>query len=322
MTNLFVAGTVHAQTFSVDYSKPKSQLRNPIAPYTAREVDEPFFGNSPRVEELVKDGKMMLSLDDAIALALENNLDLAIARYNLQIADTDILATKAGAYARGVATGLIAGTPGGSTAGLGTGASGGGAGGTSGGAGGAGTGASGLVSSTLGVGSPIQSYDPILQASLNIEHATYPLSNTVTSGVSNLSQNTGTANFLFSQAFSTGTSFSMELDSNRQTTNNVFTTLTPQLNTFMRVTIQQNLLQGFGYGPNRRFIRIAKNNRAISDVSFRNQVIATVNQIQYIYWDLVNATEDVKVKQRALALAQKTLDDDRKQVELESMAPV
>ena len=89
-----------------------------------------------------------------------------------------------------------------------------------------------------------------------------------------------------------------------------------------RAAISQPLLQGFGFLPNTRFIRIAENNREISDVAFRLQVITTVNQIQNIYWDLVNAYEDVKVKERSLALADKTLSDNKKQVEIGTLAPI
>ena len=122
--------------------------------------------NSPRIDQLIKNGKLMLSLDDAITLALENNLDLAIARYNLDIADTDILRTKSGAAARGVATGIVSGTPGGGVNGFGTGASGASAGGTSSAAGGAGTGTGGLVTSTTGVGPTVPSFDPFLSGTL------------------------------------------------------------------------------------------------------------------------------------------------------------
>ncbi len=317
------AACLHAQSLpAVDYSKPRSQLPNFFAPYTPVVVAEPYFGNTPRIDELVKDGKLMLSLDDAIALTLENNLDLAIARYNLQIANADILRTRAGGSAQGVATGLLSGTPGGGVGGIGAGAVGAGAGGTTGGAGGAGTGASGLVQSTLGAGTSVPSFDPEITGQMSIEHFAAPLSNLSTTGVSNYRQNTATANFGYSQAFGTGTSLSVLLQSDRQTTNSIFTTLSPQINTYMRMTLTQHLLQGFGPGPNRRFIHIAQNNREISDVAFRNQVIATVTQIQNIYWDLVRATEDVKVKQSTLALAQKTLEDDRKQVQLESIAPI
>jgi outer membrane protein TolC len=96
----------------------------------------------------------------------------------------------------------------------------------------------------------------------------------------------------------------------------------PALNSSFRATVHQRLLSGFGLGPNLRFIRIAKNNREISDIAFRDQVIATVTQIQNIYWDLVNAAEDLKVHERSVALAQKTLEDNRKQMELQAIAPI
>lgn len=305
-----------------DYSKPRSHFPLVVAPYIGRNVPEPVFANTPRIEQLMREGTLYLSMNDAIALALENNLDLAIARYNLAIADTDILRTNAGGSVRGVATGLVQGTPGGGVGGFGTGASGAGAGGTSSGAGGAGTGAGGLVSSTLGAGTAVDSFDPILSANLNINHATFPLANTVTTGTSNFQQNTGTANFSYFQGFSTGTAMTVGFQNQRQATNNQFTTLIPELTSGFRLTLRQHLLAGFGTGPNRRFIRIARNNREISDIGFRNQVTTTVSQIQNIYWDLVNAYEDMKVKERSLALANKTLSDNKKQVEIGTLAPI
>src|SRR5262249_14277343 len=311
-----LAAPLHAQVQFKDYAKPASHFPFLVSPYLHREVPAPSLSNTPRIDNLLHDGKIMLSLNDAIALALENNLDLAIARYNLSIADTDLLRTEAGGSVRGVATGLVQGTPGGGIGGFGSGAPGAGAGGTSGGAGGAGSGDAGIVQSTLGVGTNVDSYDPVLSAGLNIEHAAFPLANSVTTGVSSLQQNTGTANFGYFQAFSTGTSMSVSFDNARQTSNSRFTTLVPLLNSSFRVNLRQHLLSGFGTGPNRRFIRIARNNREISDVAFRNQVIATVTQIQNIYWDLVNAYEDFHVKQRALELANRTLENNRKQVQL------
>src|SRR5438309_1365086 len=311
-----------AQSFQSSV-KPAAHFPNPIGPYLARQVPEPGFGNTPRLEMLVKDGKLMLSLSDAVTLTLENNLDLAIARYNLVIADTDVLRAKSGAEVRGVATGLVQGTPGGGIGGFGTGASGAGAGGTTGGAGGAGTGASGLVQSTLGVGAPVQSYDPSLNANLRVEHGTFPLSSNVLSGaVPFLQQNLGTANFNYQQAFRSGTSMTVEFDNTRGTDNTLTSTLVPQIQSGFRLSLRQRILSGFGLGPNTRFIQIARNNREISDVSFRNQVIATVSQIQNIYWDLVNAYEDVKVKQRSVTLAQKTLSDNQKQVQIGTLAPI
>jgi len=316
------AGLAPAQQL-IDYSKPQSHLPNVIAPYTPRLVPEPVFANTPRIDQLVKDGQIMLSLNDAIALVLENNLDIAIARYNLSIADTDVLRAKAGSNVRGVATGLVQGTPGGGVGGFGTGAQGAGAGGTTGGAGGAGTGGGGLVQSTLAsVGPAVPSFDPFLSSTLSIEHATFPLSNTVTTGVPEFRQNTGTANFSYNQGWSTGTLMTVDFSNSRQTTNSLRTTLVPQVNSGFRATLRQHLFQGFGMASNLRFIRIARNNREISDVSFRLQVITTVSQIQNIYWDLVNAYQDLKVKERSVALAQKTLSDNRKQVEIGTLAPI
>ncbi len=314
-------GSASAQELK-DYTKPASHFPFVFAPYLPHRVPEPSLANTPRLESLLKDGKLMLSLSDAITLALENNLDLAIARYNLEIADTDILRTKAGAAVRGVATGLVQGTPGGGIGGFGTGASGAGAGGTSGGAGGAGTGASGLVQSTLGAGAQVDSYDPTLNASLGINHLAIPQSNVVLTGVAAFQQNLGQANFNYAQAFPTGTKMTVEFDNSRSTSNSIFDTLRPQLQSSFRLTLRQRLLSGFGTGPNMRFIRIARNNKEISDIAFRNQVIATVSQIQNIYWDLVNAYEDVRVKERSLALADKTLSDNEAQVKLGSLAPI
>ena len=305
-----------------DYGKPAGYFPNLVAPYTPRHVPPAKMTNTPRIDQLLKDGKLMLSLDDAISLALENNLDIGIARYNLSIADTDILRTKAGATFRGVASGLVQGTPGGGVGGIGAAASGGGAGGTSAGAGGAGAGASGIVSSTLGAGTNVDSFDPFVAGTLRVEHASSPLSNTVTTGVSSLLQNVGTANFTYGQAWSTGTSMQLTFDNNRVTTNSLFTTLVPQLNSNYQILFRQHLAAGFGMLPNRRFIRIAKNNREITDIAFRNQVIATVSQIQNIYWDLVNAYQDMQVKNRSLALAEKTLADNKEQVKLGTLAPI
>jgi len=306
----------------VDYSKPVSHFPYFVGPYLAHQVPPPSFGNTPRVETLLKNGKLRLSLPDAVTLALENNLDLAIARFNLSIADTDIMRAKAGESVRGVATGLVQGTPGGGIGGFGSGAPGAGAGGTSGGAGGAGSGALGLVQSTLGTGAPIDSYDPIIVAGMSIDHATFPQSSTVLNGVQSLQQNAGVANFNYAQGFATGTLMTLEFDNDRITSNSLFGILSPELDTRFRFTLRQHLLSGFGFGPNLRYVHIARNNREISDVAFRGQVIATVSQIQNIYWDLVNAYEDVKVKERSLELAEKTLSDDREQVKIGAIAPM
>lgn len=301
----------------VELAMPQS--RSPLSPYSPAQVPEPVLTNSRRLDGLIRDGKLYLSLKDAIDLALENNLDLAIARYNLPIADTDLLRTKAGGSFRGVNTGVVQGTPGGGVGGYGAGAPGAGAGGTTSGAGGAGAGASGLVQSTLGAGTPVQSYDPAVNLNMGIEHLTSPLSNQQIYGTPSLQLNTGQVNASYSQAFPTGTSISFDWVNNRQTTNSIFTTLSPVLNTSYRFSFQQPLLAGFGLGPNLRYLRIARNNKKISDIAFKDQVIATVTQIENMYWDLVSAYEQARVNEQSLAFANQTLENAKKQLQLESI---
>lgn len=315
------AAALAEQPKLIDFTKPAGHFPYLISPYRARTVPEPELTNAPRLETLMKDGSLMLSMSDAVVLALENNLDLAIARYNLSIADTDILRARAGADVRGVATGLVQGTPGGGVGGFGTGG-GGGAGGTSAGAGGAGGGASGLVLSTLGSGSAVESYDPAITGSVVTNHVASPLSNTVTTGVNSYKQNALNGDFRYVQSFATGTRMTVDFNNSRSTDNSLFSTLVPALSSDFRLTLRQHVLSGFGFGPNLRFIRIAKNNKEISDIAFRDQVIATVSQIQNIYWDLVNAYEDVRVKERSLSVAQKTLSDSREQVRIGAIAPI
>src|SRR5215467_7448010 len=163
-----------------DYTKPAKPFPDVLAPYKPRHVPDPILANAPRMDQLIRDGKMYLSMDDAIALTLENNLDLELARYNLNIADTDILRARAGSNILGVNTGIVQNTPGGGVGGL-SGNVGSGTGGTSVAAGGVGSGTNGLVSSTLGIGSPITSFDPVLTSTLQMDRA-YALSSSALSG--------------------------------------------------------------------------------------------------------------------------------------------
>jgi outer membrane protein len=313
-----------------NYAKPSSPFPNVLAPYKVRNVPQPNLTNSARVDQLIRDGKMYLSINDAVAMALENNLDVTIQRYNLSIADTDILRTQAGQVFRGVNTNVVSGTPGGSlgatsTGGTGSssaGSQGTGAGGTQVGVGGAGAGAAGITLSTLGGGPPIDNFDPTISGTVGGEHAIYPQSSIILSGTPTLIQNTNTYNFVYSKGFSTGTLATVAFSNNRITTNSLFTLVSPNINSSFRFTLRQHLLQGFGFDPNLRYIRIARNNREIADVAFRQQIIQTVSQIENIYWDLVTAYEAVKVNERALQLAEKTLSDDQEQVRIGTLAPI
>src|SRR6202521_798534 len=311
-----------SQPFDVkEYSKPRSAFPNLLAPYTARHVAPPNVANTPRIDQLLHDGKLYISMNDAVALALENNLDIAIARYNLNIADTDIWRAKAGASILGVNSGVVQNTPGGGIGGLGT-QVGSGQGGTSVAAGGAGTGSGGLVVSTLGNGPLIASFDPILTG-------TFQLDQNRTQSVKPFAppfsdRHTSAWDFGYHQGFQWGTNLSVEFNNTRGTASPLsqYQPFSTQYNSNFRAQATQHLLQGFGFAPNTRFIQIAKNNREISDVAFRWQITNTVDQIENMYWDLVFAYEDVRVQKEQLAFAQKTLSDTQKQVQIGTLAPI
>jgi outer membrane protein len=303
-----------------DYSKPRSAFPHLLQPYLPQELAQPNLANSPRIDALMHDGKIYLSIDDAVALTLENNLDLDIARYNLNIADTDYLRAKSGANILGINAGIVQNTPGGGVGGLG-GTVGSGAGGTAVAASGAGTGTNGLVSSTLGIGSPITSFDPVITGTLQLDKNNTE-SVSALSPVPVLAQNTYTADVAYTQGFQWGTAVSAGFNNTHITTNSPTSLLTPQLSSNFQFRLTQNLLQGFGPGPNLRFIHIAKNNREISDVAFRLQIITTVDQIENMYWDLVFAYENVRVMQEALTYGQKALDDSKRQAQVGTVAPI
>ncbi len=292
---------------------------NPLKAYWPTSVAPANLSNSPSLDTHIRDGVLELSLKDAIELALENNLDLAIARYNIPIADADILRTRAGGFNRGVNTGVVQNTPGGGVGGFGSSAAGAGAGGTSGGAGGAGAGASGLVQSTLGGGTVVNSYDPLITGELGVQHSTSPLSNLSIYGVPTLRDNSISGNIGYQQAFGTGTSIALTYSGNRQTTNSTFSFLNPTLNSQFIFQVSQPLLAGFGFGPNLRYLRVAQNTKKISDEAFELQVVTTVTQIANLYWDLVAAYEDEQVRTRSLQFANDTLDSGRKQLALQAI---
>ena len=268
----------------------------------------------------MKDGKIYLSLSDAIALAIENNYDIAIARYDLDIADTDILRTKAGFSPLGAPSGLVTGTQGGSVTVLTT---GGGPGGTTGGSGGAGTGPQGQSFTTAGAGPAPELLDPSVTGTIEFQRARQPQSNTLFSGgKTSLTTNTNLYNFGYTQGFVTGTALDATITNQRITTDSPFTVYSPQLNSIFKATVTQHLLQGAGIWINKRFMYQAINDRRITDSGFRLQLLYTVNQVESIYWGLVSAYEDVQAHERALAQSTKLSEDTHKQLEIGTMAPL
>ncbi len=304
-----------------NFSKPFGPLLgNPINMYRPTSIGKASFANSVRLDNLVKDGKIYLSLSDAIALAIENNYDIAIARYDLDIADTDILRTKAGFSPLGVSSGVVSGTLGGSASVLTT---GGGPGGTTGGSGGAGSGTQGLSLTTGGAGPAPELLDPNVTGTIDFQRARQPQSNTLFSGgKTSLTTNTDLYQFGYNQGFVTGTALQATITNDRITTDNPFTSYSPELSSVFKATVTQHLLQGAGIWINKRFMYQAMNDRRIADSSFREQILYTVNQVESIYWGLVGAYEDVQARQRALDQSTKLSSDTHKQLEIGTMAPL
>jgi outer membrane protein TolC len=291
--------------FHVDFP----HLHDPFKTYTPVNVPPANLTNSVRLEQCIHDGKLYLSLDDAIDLALENNLDIAVSRYNLPIANMDVLRTAAGLFVLGV-PGISSGTLGGASA-----SSAASSVSVSGAAGGSG----GLVQSTSGLGIQVPSFDPWLYAKASTEHLTAPQSSTFTTATSSLKENTIIANAEYYQSFPTGTYVEFDLNNQRQTINSPYQNLNPTLSSNYRFVIQQQLLQGFGFSSNLRWLRLAKNNRKLTEIAFRQQIDFTITQIENIYWDLANAYQDERVKERSLAFAEKSLDDEQKQLQLKAV---
>jgi outer membrane protein TolC len=305
-----------------DFSKARGYFPNPLAPYLPINVAPgQNMINGLTLAKLMRNGKIYLSLNDAVLLALENNYDIAIQRLNLNIADTDILRARAGSNLFGVNSGLVTGTLGGTTASINS--VGGGPGGTTSGAGGAGAGASGLTLSTSGGGPQPESLDPTLQAQIELNRVKTPSQNVLFSGgLPATDTNTDQYNFTYNQGFVTGTNLEVTFNNSRVTTNNPFSAYSPTLSANFSARLTQNLLQGFGPGINRRFIVQAKNDRRIADSAFRSQLLYTINQVENIYWGLVSSYEEVAAKQRAAQQSANLVKDDEKQLQVGAIAPL
>jgi outer membrane protein TolC len=275
--------------------------------------------NSSRLESLIRAGNIYLSLEDAIALALENNLDIELSRYGPQIAQADYLRAKAGGLLRGVPT-AVRQAP---NSALNIAAGGGTERGQAGGTGGAGTtdsGAGGTVITQTGVSIP--NLDPVLFTAAQFGHSSRPQSNTITTGTTALIFDSNAWQTGYQQSFTSGTTISAGWNNSWVSSNNPRSDINPSYNSNINVQISQRLLQGFGFAVNNRNIRVAKNNLAVSDLTFKLQVMTTVAGVVNLYWDLVSFNEDVRVKKKALEVAEKFYSDNKKQVEIGTLAPI
>jgi outer membrane protein len=279
-----------------------------------RSVPRLQLENSMRIENLLQDGKINLTLSDALALALENNLEIAAQRYIPEFSQTDLLRSKAGQSPRGFTGGT---TPGGLTAGaLGAGISGSSAGSGVGSAGGI-TGGGGAVQ----VGSS-GNFDPTLSVNFSFDRVTSPLITSVVSGMYKVvAQNTAfTASY--AQLFSPGTSYSLTLNGQRQSSTAQNLLFNPVSVTRFALGVNQPLLNGFGRSYNQRYIMVARNNTSVAEDVFRLQVINTVVAVENAYWDLAALQEIVKVAEQALAVAQQLYRDNQIRLEVGTMSPL
>jgi outer membrane protein len=273
-------------------------------PYQPRVVPPVNVSNTTRLDSLLRAGNLYLSLQDAMALAIENNLDVEVQRYEYEYANADLLRAKAGASVQGIPTGVTTGMPTGAAGLIGS---------TN-----AGLAASGAQSSLpIGV-----SLDPALTGSLNWGHTTTPLSNTVVSGLTEQIATTSLANFGITQGFITGGSATLGFNNQSQTLNSYTNVFNPATTSNLDLSITQPLLQGFGLAMNRRTIRIATNNMKAADLVFKQQVINVVANVAAQYWNLVYYNSDLEVKRRAVAVSTKLLNDNKAQVEVGTLAPI
>lgn len=290
-------------------------------PYVEHQIAPINLRNSNRADQLIRAGNIYLSLADAIALALENNLDIELSRYGPQLAQADLKRAEAGGFIRGVPLNVTAGPN--SAAAFVTGGFGGGTGGSgtgAGNAGGAGGAQSGTVFQVTGV--QIPTLDPSINFGYTFGKTTNPQTNTFVSGTTALIVRQNGFNTGYSQQFLTGTGFQFNWSQNRIETNSPNNDLNPFFRGNFNLQLTQRLLQGWGVAVNNRNIRISRNNLKVSDLVFKQQVITTVAAVINLYLDLVSFNEDLKVRERAVGLAQKLYDDNKKQVEIGTLAPI
>jgi outer membrane protein len=271
-----------------DFTVPPQAFPSLLKPYQQIKVDEPAITNSPRLDQLVHDGKLELTLQDAVELALENSLDIAVQRYYPWIADASILKAKAG--------GLGYSTPG-----------------------------ANFSSSTANL--PSLSYDPTLSGTAGVSDALTPVNNPFISGTGvagelNLVTHTTEFNTQYSQNFDTGTNLNISWNNTRSSSNSTENFFNPAVQSTLTIGFSQALLNGFGIAVNTRNIRIAKNNRKIADWAFAQQAITTITNTIIAYWELVYARANVKVDEQAITVSQKLYDDNKKQLDAGTMAPL
>jgi outer membrane protein TolC len=325
---LLLPAALLAQAPGVPSSGPQLGLPgggNLADAYRAPRVAPVRLENSGRWDTLLRGGKLYLSLKDAIALALENNLDLELVRYAPRIAETDELRAAAGQSLRGVPLSVREGP-----LGLGTPAVG--ANGALGGGDtpalnalvgpGVQTDLSILGSLPLSTGAAVPSLDPVMTGGIGWNHQSDPQNSALLPNLRSLNSSSAWSHVGLQQGFLSGGQLEFGWDNQQQRVNSPLLNYNPFTRASLGLTFTQPLLRGFGLGVNNRYIRIARNNRQVSDYVFRQQAIATVSAVVRLYWDLVSLDQDTEVRRQAQASAAQLVADTRNQVQAGTAAPI
>ena len=296
-----------------------AQVQQLVRPYEAPKIPTSLSGNSVRLSALIRAGNLYLTLQDAIALSIENNLDLEVDRYGPLLADSALKRAEAGGPIRGVPSGSAQVSA--VDSGLGAAGSTQAAGlSSSNGGGGSGSGSGGATVQQVGQVTP--NLDPNLQNASTFSHVTSPQANTIVTDTTSYIQSKHTYNTVLQQGLISGGIFQL-IDYEQSDRENVPSdVVNPAVGPYVDVYLRHQLLQGFGVKLNDRFIRIAKLNLKGARETFRSQVLDQVAAVVNLYWDLVSANDELKARQRALDVARKFEEDTRAQIEIGSLARV
>ncbi|MEO8370887.1 MAG: TolC family protein [Candidatus Solibacter sp.] len=298
-----------AQT-QLPFSVEKPAGAKILRPYRAPVVGPVRLYNSGRLVSLIRAGKLYLTVADAIALAIENNLGIETDRYGPLLADASLLRAQAGGPVRGVpsASAQVSSV----NAGVGVNGSSQSAGLGGGGGGGGGSSTGGATIQQVGAITP--NLDPVLQSAFTQAHLTQPQTNTILSQTTALVQSVRTSNSTLQMGLITGGVVQYRNYQQRLEENAPSNSLNPASGPHMDLAFRHSLLQGFGIKLNDRAIRIGKINTGASIESFRSQLLNMVAGVLNSYWDLVSADEELQARRRSQANAQKFFEDTQKEI--------
>ena len=317
----FVALPGFGQTQSFAPDPNRGMTAGVTRPFRAHSVNAVSFADSPRIDKLMRAGSIYLSLRDAIALALENNLDLESTRYQPELALSDLQRASAGQLLRNFSTNVTQ-APTSASLGVLSGAS---QVNSAAGASSAGSSNSGVLSglSVQLAGSTIPNVDPYFYIAGGFYHSTAIETSTEFTGTDFFVQQFKNLVYGVQQGFWTGTTVSLGLSSVFGSHQNAITALYNPIDTAqLSLSISQNLLNGFGLAVNKRAYHKAQNNLKASDLTVKNQAITTVAGVVNLYWDLVTFNDELRVSQQTLQLDTQLYEDNQKRADLGAVAPI